>query len=253
MSVAKVEGNVLAGPSFFLQRAALREVALAHRSVYAAARPFPHVVVDGFLGDPLASALAAVFPDATHEGWKRRDHPEQAARLGQLQRQAFEGVHGSLRHLLAEFSGMLFLDFLEKLTGIQGLIPDAHFRGAGLHLTLRGGHLALHTDFNRDRFRALTRRLSVLYYLNPGWEPSWGGELELWNADVTACEARILPQLDRLLVMAHGETHWHGHPNPLTCPEGRGRAAVAAYFYTAEESPEAPTPHSAKWVVPSSA
>lgn len=88
---------------------------------------------------PLASELAAVFPGATEASWKRRDHPEQAARLGQLQRKAFEDVPGALRHLLSEFSGMAFIDFLESLTGVQGLIPDPHFRGAGLHLTLRGG------------------------------------------------------------------------------------------------------------------
>jgi hypothetical protein len=48
-------------------------------------------------------------------------------------------------------------------------------------------------------------------------------------------------------VMAHGDDHWHGHPSALECPEGRGRAAVAAYFYTAEASPDAPEAHSAIW------
>jgi Rps23 Pro-64 3,4-dihydroxylase Tpa1-like proline 4-hydroxylase len=247
MSVATFEEGPLLGPSFFLSRAALRSLALAHRDTYGAARPHPHVVIDGFLGARLASALAAVFPGATEASWKRRDHQEQAARLGQLQRKGFEEVNGALRHLLAELSGMSFLDFLETLTGVQGLIADPHFRGAGLHLTLRGGHLALHADFNRDRFRALSRRLTVLYYLNPDWEPAWGGDLELWNADLSRCEARIAPLLDRLVVMAHGDDHWHGHPAPLECPEGRGRAAVAAYFYTAEASADAPEAHSAIW------
>lgn len=177
----------------------------------------------------------------------RRDYDEQAARLGQLQRSGFEGVHPSLRWLLAELNGMAFLDFLEALSGIKGLIPDPHFRGAGLHLTLRGGHLALHVDFNRDRTRELTRRLTVLYYLNPDWTPEWGGELELWDPTLTRCVSRIAPSLDRLVVMAHGEDAWHGHPSPLNCPPESGRRVVAAYFYTAEHSPDAPGPHSAKW------
>ncbi|RKH31333.1 2OG-Fe(II) oxygenase [Corallococcus praedator] len=250
MSVATLEEGPLLGPGFFLDRTALRALALARRDAYGAARPHPHVVIDGFLGERLASGLAAIFPGATEASWKRRDHQEQAARLGQLQRKAFEGVPGALRHLLSEFSGMSFIDFLETLTGVQGLIPDPHFRGAGLHLTLRGGHLALHADFNRDRFRALSRRLTVLYYLNPGWEAAWGGDLELWSADLARCETRIAPLLDRLVVMAHGDDHWHGHPSALECPEGRGRAAVAAYFYTAEVSPDAPEPHSAIWAPP---
>ncbi|MFY1828439.1 2OG-Fe(II) oxygenase [Myxococcus fulvus] len=250
MTVATFDEGPLRGPSFFLDRTALRALALTHRDRYGVAKPHPHVIIDGFLGARLASELASVFPGANDAQWKRRDHVEQAARLGQLQRKAFEDVPGPLRHLLSEFSGMSFIDFLETVTGVQGLIPDPHFRGAGLHLTLRGGHLALHADFNRDRFRALTRRLTVLYYLNPDWQPEWGGDLELWSADLTRCETRISPVLDRLVVMAHGDDHWHGHPTPLACPEGRGRAAVAAYFYTAEVSANAPEPHSALWATP---
>lgn len=247
MSVATLAPPGPAVPDFFLSRAGLRALALEHRSGYAGASPHPHVVIDGLLGEDLARRLASVFPTAEHEDWKRRDFREQSARLGQLQRNAFEGVHAGLRHLLAELSGMSFIDFLETLTGIQGLIPDPHFRGGGLQLTLPGGHLALHVDFNRDRFRALTRRLTVMYYLNPDWQPGWGGALELWNADATACVKRVLPQLDRMVVMAHGETHWHGHPEPLACPEGRARAAIAAYYYTADASPDAPEAHSAHW------
>ncbi|MFL5322042.1 MAG: 2OG-Fe(II) oxygenase [Myxococcaceae bacterium] len=248
MSIATLQADPLSAPGFFFSRSALRELALAHRDSYRTASPYPHVAIDGLLGEPLSRTLASVFPGPELSDWKRRDHDEQSARLGQLQRNAFEGVHGSLRHLLAEFSGMAFIDFLEKLTGIDGLIPDPHFRGAGLHLTLRGGHLALHADFNRDRFRALTRRVTAIYYLNPDWQPDWGGDLELWDAALTKCERKLAPMLDRLVVMAHGDKYWHGHPAPLSCPEDRGRRAVAAYFYTAEESVTAPEPHSAIWV-----
>lgn len=255
VTVAKpaLEGQGLdgPGPAFFLDRAALRALGLAHRHRYRTAQPFPHAVIDGFLGEELARSLAAAFPGPDHPDWKRRDHAEQAARLGQLQRHAFEGVDPRLRHLLNELSALSFLEFLQTLTGLEGLIPDAHFRGAGLHLTLPGGHLALHVDFNRDRFRALTRRLTVLYYLNPGWQSEWGGDLELWDASASNCVARIAPVLDRLVVMAHGETAWHGHPHPLRSPDGTGRAAVAAYFYTAEQSPDAPQAHSALWQPPS--
>lgn len=250
MGVVNVSGTTAAGPNFFFDYDALRAVALEQRAAFASAAPFPHVALDCFLGEPVARHLAAVFPGPDHPDWKRRDHKEQAARLGQLQRTAFDGVDAALRHLLNELSSMSFLDFLEKLTGIQGLIPDAHFRGGGLQLTLSGGHLALHADFNRDRFRALTRRLTVMYYLNPDWDLSWGGELELWNEPLTKCEVKLTPLLDRLVVMAHGDSYWHGHPSPLQCPPARGRAAVAAYFYTAEESESAPTPHSAIWVTP---
>jgi len=234
---------------FFFERKPLRALGQAHRERYRAARPYPHAVFDGFLGQELASELATRFPGPEHPSWLRRDYREQAARLGQLQRTGFEGVDAGLRHLLAEFSSMAFLDFLSALTGVEGLIADPHFRGAGLSLTLPGGHLALHADFNRDRTRHLERKLSVLYYLGAEWQAEWGGALELWNADRTLCEASYLPILDRLLVMDHGDDYFHGHPTPLACPEGRFRATLAAYYYVAASTADEENSHGAIWAV----
>jgi Rps23 Pro-64 3,4-dihydroxylase Tpa1-like proline 4-hydroxylase len=235
------------GPTFLFDRKALRALALAHRERYAAARPYPHVVIDGLLGDEIASALAERFPRPDHPGFVRRDYAEQSARLGQLQRSGFEGVDPAIRHLLAELSAMAFLDFVSMLTGIEGLIPDPHFRGAGISLTLPGGHLALHADFNRDRMRHLERKITVLYYLPRTWDPAWGGALELWDAARTRCEASHLPLRDRLIVMAHGDAYWHGHPAPLACPEGHFRASIAAYYYVAAPSPQDAEAHGAIW------
>ncbi len=234
--------------TFFLDRDPLRVLARAKQESYKSARPFPHAVFDGFLGEAIARSLADAFPRPDHPGWMRRDYAEQSARLGQLQRTGFAGVDGQIRHLLNELSGMAFLDFLSTLTGVEGLIPDAHFRGAGPSLTLPGGHLALHADFNRDRTRHLERKVTVLYYLGKDWEPAWGGALELWDAERTKCESAILPALDRLVVMAHGDTYWHGHPAPLACPEGRFRASISAYYYVAAPSAgEGEDAHGAIW------
>lgn len=218
-------------------RKALVALGRDHSNAYREAAPFPHVVIDGLLGEERSVALARVFPAVDHPRWKRRDYPEQAGRLGQLQRSGFEDVAPELRWLLAELSSMAFLDFLGALTDRRDLIPDPHFTGAGLLATLPGGHLALHADFNRDSTRHLDRVLTALYYLPQTWNEAWGGELELWNAERTRCDASIAPLRDRLVVMAHGDTFWHGHPSPLRCPEGTMRAVVAAYYYAARPSP----------------
>ena len=233
--------------SFFFDRRHLRGLAATQRDAYRSAAPYPHAIFDGFLGEELARELADRFPSPEHPGWMRRDYREQSARLGQLQRSGFDGVDPAIRHLLAELSGMAFLDFLSSLTGEAGLIPDAHFRGAGPSLTLPGGHLALHSDFNRDRTRHLERKVTVLYYLSKDWQPEWGGSLELWDEGRTCCVASHLPLLDRLVVMAHGDTYWHGHPAPLACPAGRFRASVAAYYYVAAPSPDEADAHGAIW------
>jgi len=254
-------------PFFFFDRRALKAQALRARDAYRNQAPYPHAAFDNFVGEPLARELARAFPKADHPGWMRRDYKEQAARLGQLQRKGFEGVSPLLRHLLAELTGMAFIEFIETLTGHSGLLADPHFRGAGLLLTLRGGHLALHADFNRDRARNVERKVTALLYLNETWDPSWGGDLEMWNMHRTECVARYPPVLDRLIVMDHGDTHWHGHPHPLACPPDQGRAVVASYYYAASGSPdcesrspspsspgstsrERPSAHGAIWTTP---
>lgn len=213
-------------------RTALVELGRQTQAIYRNARPYPHAVFDNVLGAERSLAIARAVPGPSHAGWKKRDYTEQA-RLGQLQRTNFDGVGPELRWLLAELNAMAFLDFLAALTGRRDLICDPHFTGAGPMLTLRGGHLALHTDFNRDSARHLDRAVTALYYAPLTWDETWGGELELWNRDKTACEARIAPLRDRLVVMDHGEDYWHGHPTPLHCPDDQARVVIAAYYYAA--------------------
>ena len=223
--------------AWWFDRDALAALGRAHAAAYAAAQPYPHAVIDGLLGDARSAMLADAFPSPSHPGWKRRDYAEQSARLGQLQRSGFDDAP-ALRWLLAELCGMAFVDFLAALTGRRDLIADPHFTGAGPLATLPGGHLALHTDFNRDSARHLDRVVSVLYYIPRQWNPAWGGALELWDRERTRCEVTIEPIRDRLVVMAYGDDHWHGHPSPARCPADHVRAVVAAHYYAARSRPE---------------
>ena len=134
--------------------------------------------------------------------------------------------------LLAEFNGQIFVDFLERLTGITGLIPDPHYEGGGLHQIRRGGFLKVHADFNRHNRLPLDRRVNVLLYLNRDWKEAFGGHLELWNRAMTGCEARVLPIFNRMVIFTTTDFAYHGHPDPLTCPPNRARRSMAWYYYT---------------------
>jgi hypothetical protein len=214
-------------------RDAMTALGKSKRQGYEQAQPYPHVVIDGLLGER-SVAIANAFPPPGHPGWKRRDYAEQAGRLGQLQRSGFEDVDVELRWLLDQLNGQAFVEFLGALSGRRDLIPDPQFTGAGLLATIPGGHLAVHVDFNRDSARHLDRVLSVLYYAPRSWDGP-GGELELWSRDRARCEVQIAPLRDRLVVIAFGEDHWHGHPSPV--PEGHLRAVVAAHYYAARAQP----------------
>ena len=143
---------------------------------------------------------------------------------------------------MSQFNSSTFVDFLERLTGITGIIPDPHFRGGGLHQILPGGFLKVHADFNKQQRLNLDRRLNVLLYLNKDWPESYGGHFELWNHEMTQCEKRALPLFNRLVVFSTTDFSYHGHPDPLTCPAGRSRKSLALYYYTNGRPPEEAEP-----------
>lgn len=222
--------------AFFFEPDALSALAARHADAYAKARPFPHVVLNGLLPDHTAQRLVREFPAPDFAGFRQPDNAFQVNKLGRLQDSQFRGVPAFTRNFLHELNGMVFLDFLEKLTGISGLIPDAHFHGGALHQILPGGKLAVHADFNRDVRRALDRRVNVLLYLNPTWEEHYGAHLELWEQDMSRCGVKVAPLLNRCVIFNTTSTSFHGHPDPLRCPEGMTRKSIATYYYTGSQA-----------------
>jgi hypothetical protein len=226
ISSAGVESG-LKPKAFQFDRERLLPLADAKREAYASAQPFPHVVIDDFLPEDVLEPVLGEFP--TPDGdWFAFDSP-----LERKLATRDDSVMGpATRGLLSEFNSSAFVDFLERLTGIDGLVPDPHFEGGGLHQIERGGHLKVHADFNRHPRTGLERRLNVLLYLNRDWKDEYGGALELWPLDMSRCEARILPYFNRCVVFSTTSTSYHGHPEPLTCPEGRTRKSMALYYYS---------------------
>src|SRR3546814_13364087 len=43
----------------------------------------------------------------------------------------------------------------------------------------------------------------------------------------------VAPVFNRCVVFNTDSDSYHGHPDPLTCPEDRSRRSIALYYYTA--------------------
>lgn len=201
---------------------------------YAAADPFPHVVIDDFLDAAFLRSLLPGFPDAEGRGFFDRDQERFKYQFA-----PHEIDDAALRNLLAEFNGGAFTGFLEALTGIGGLIPDPWYLGGGLHETRTGGHLSIHADFNRHPRMKVERRLNLLVYLNDDWSSDWGGHLELWDREMRACRVKVEPLLGRAVIFTTDADSYHGHPDPLACPPDRSRRSIATYYYTAASGTDA--------------
>jgi hypothetical protein len=201
-------------------------------ATYLAAKPFPHIVMDDFLPVSVLDAVLGEFPTPQALDWRTYENREEKKLASKSEGQ----LGNATRLLLYQLNSSPFLSFLENLTGIQGLLPDPHFWGGGLHQIQPGGYLKVHVDFNNYKRLNALRRLNLLIYLNKDWSEEYGGNLELWNQDMSTCVQRILPIFNRCVIFGTTDTSYHGHPEPLTCPPDRTRKSLAMYYYTSSAS-----------------
>ncbi len=132
------------------------------RDAYVTALPFPHAVFDGLFADEVLDAVLSDFPQPQGINWVSFDSATEK-KLGYSYK---EPLGETLRSFMFEMSSAPVLEFLERLTGIEGLIPDPYFGGAGPHQIVRGGFLKVHADFNWHPLLKLDRRLNLIVYLN---------------------------------------------------------------------------------------
>lgn len=211
-----------------LQPEYLESLANKYWLEYAQAQPFPHIVIDNFLPEDILDRVLEEFPDPQKIAWKTFDNSAEKKLASTSELQMGENT----RLLLQQLNSSTFISFLEKLTGIDGIIPDPHFVGGGLHQIEKGGYLKIHVDFNRHKRMRLDRRLNLLIYLNKDWQEEYGGHFEMWNTEMTKCEKKILPIFNRCVIFSTTDFSFHGHPEPLNCPKNRTRKSLALYYYS---------------------
>jgi hypothetical protein len=201
---------------------------------YQSAMPFPHVVLDD-----------VVLPDALERAYREFDAIDEDTwrKYLHVNERKYANTDAStwgptLQGLAEAFASERFVAFLAGLSGVDGLLPDLTLDGGGLHRSLPGGYLNVHADFTahhvHDHWR---RRVNLLLYLNPTWDPAWGGDLELWTRDMSRCEATVEPRGNRILLFSTDEDAYHGHPDPLACPADRARRSLALYYFTEDADP----------------
>ena len=213
----------------------LQTLANDYKVIYNQAKPFPSVVIDNFLPERVANRVMKVFPKPDSEvwlDWKKRDTEHQPKKLGIGHASRLESADPTIHNILAAFNSFPFLNFLEELTGVKNLISDPYFHGGGLHQTLSGGKLSVHTDFNHLVNLGLYRRINVILFLNKNWKKDYKGYLELWDEDKKKCEAKIAPIFNRMVLFETNKKTFHGHPEPLNTHVGITRKSMAFYYYT---------------------
>ncbi|HEX8957826.1 MAG TPA: 2OG-Fe(II) oxygenase [Burkholderiaceae bacterium] len=202
---------------------------------YCFAEPFPHIVIDNFLPAALAEKVLANFPAAN-----RADASDVVYSDGMFQHNKRQIQPAECNEFVVNvfnfFNSAPFLQFLEGLTTIQGLISDPYFEGGGFHEISQGGKLGIHADFMVNSRLHLRRRLNLLIYLNRDWQEEYGGCLEIWDKSMQKLERSIQPLFNRCVIFNTDLDSYHGHPDPLNVPDGVTRKSIATYYYTGSQS-----------------
>ncbi|MFN8739335.1 MAG: 2OG-Fe(II) oxygenase [Pirellula sp.] len=215
--------------SVFFDREQCRLLGDSLNSEYVNNKPYPHIVIDNFLPAEILRRVLNEFPKRV-TGRFNDDHSR--LKTG-YQLEKIESPF--ITNLIYALNSSAFLDFLERLTGIKRLVTDPHQAGGGLHETARGGHLSIHADFNMHPNLGVRRRMNLIIFLNENWMEEYGGALELWETDMSKKARAVLPIIGRAVVFNTESNTFHGHPDPLQCPEGTFRRSLALYYYSVPE------------------
>jgi hypothetical protein len=194
---------------------------------YRHAKPFPHLVLDDLFPPEELDALLDELPPASGEDWVHERNERYVK--SNLRSAVYLQEHGYAFTSVLHSAAFLYL--LTEVTGIKALLPDPYLRGAGFHIIEEGGKFEVHADTNTDSYCGLHRRLAMMIYLNKGWKPEFGGQLELWNQDATRCEKMIEPLFNRTVIFEIGDTNFHA-VRPVVAALGARRKSFAAYFHT---------------------
>jgi hypothetical protein len=232
-----------------IDAAVVRDAARIRES-FQQAKPFRHVMIEGFLERDAADALLRDFP--------RFDERKAINEHGDVGRKAVVEHVTAVSRFYAKFYDYInskpFLAAMSELTGIPDLIADTTLFGGGTHENLDGQGLDVHVDFNVDERRMLHRRVNLLIYLNHEWDAAWGGAIELhsnpWYPEADEVKS-FLPLFNHGLIFETNEYSWHGCRRIALPPERKdlSRKSFSIYLYTRDRpADEIVAPHTTFYV-----
>jgi Rps23 Pro-64 3,4-dihydroxylase Tpa1-like proline 4-hydroxylase len=208
------------------------ESALA--SGFQHAQPFRHVVIDNFLNQEFCDQICREFPEfQTSKALNENDEVG-----GKATREKVRALGGAFCTVDDLMKAPDFLALVGRITGVPELHYDPFYFGGGTHENREGQDLDPHVDFNYHPVSNQHRRLNLIIYLNPEWDDSWGGSLQLHSDPYreTADDqvVTLTPLKNRCVIFETNEHSWHGFEQICLPDDSKSlsRKSFAVYFYT---------------------
>lgn len=222
------ENSLLDLTTFTQALDSLRNDADSLRQSYATAKPYPHLVIDNLFQPELLDRLAADFPNSDQRDWLVWDTRNELKSTSR----GIEGLSTFTQMFSLWLNSADVVKTIESIVGIDNLVGDPTFHGAGLHEMHRDGWLAMHADYTKHFSMPLMRRINVLIYLNRDWDASWGGELALQDATNEDTRVSYPCYFNRTIIFPTTSKTFHGVPTHLSCPPDRSRKLLSIYYWS---------------------
>ncbi|MCY2966098.1 MAG: 2OG-Fe(II) oxygenase [Planctomycetota bacterium] len=167
-----------------------------------------HKVIDDALNPISVRAYQDAWPYES-PAWIRYDS------LGEYKFALTRGIPDVL------FGALQWLDQMCPAT----LQTDQYLHGAGLHHMPVGGRLDPHLDCDQHPITKFRRARNAILFLDD-FESDWGGDLCLYDPDLSGRCERITPRAGRVVWFDCTDDSYHGVPGPICGPIPRRSLAV---------------------------
>lgn len=181
-----------------------------------------YTAIDDLLPDELARRIFAAFPPFDQmrllDSFREKKYTSKS----------LDQYDPLIADITFAFQDERIIKKIAELTGIKEPHGDPKLYAGGISAMAKGHFLNPHLDNSHDLNQKHYRVLNLLYYCSPDWNPEFGGNLELWNEDVT--EAVEIPSLfNRLVLMSTNDKSWHS-VNEVRA-EG-ARCCISNYYFS---------------------
>lgn len=214
--------------SFSKPMAIFRDNLETFQKVYASNQPYPHLVVDDLFDSEALDKIVADFPKSGERNWIlwNSEHESKSTSRG------ITGLSRFTQLFFLWLNSSEFIDQLKQIVGIDDLVPDPLFFGAGLHEMFQGGWLDIHADYTQHPTIPLLRRINLLIYLNRDWIFDWGGGIQLQDKTNYENKVNYPPDFNRTLIFPTTSETLHGVPDRLSCPKEFSRKLISVYYWS---------------------
>lgn len=210
----------------------LPELSPEQEGDFKSTKPFPHFVIDNFMQQEVADQIRNCLLDDKFRF--QTNFNDQVQRNKTISTGAQVPI--ILQMLAQKLAASEMLRYLEKRTGLRGLIPDPYFNTdvGYYHIMGSGGVLGSHVDHSHHSTLKIPHVLNLVLYISPDWKKEYGGGLQLFECSGKSPVVTISPYFNTAAIFLNNPISYHG-VEPIIDNAGTSRHSLYFAYYLVRE------------------